>query len=235
MHWIHSYSLYLFDFDGLLVNSEDLHFAAYVEMCRRRGFELTWDFYRFCLAAHFSSTGLRDAIYQEFPDLKANEPTWDVLYAEKKSIYQELIESGKLELLPGVQALLKALEEAGIRRCVATNSTKAQVDAIKKQLPALATIPLWVTREDYQKAKPEPDAYLTAIRLLGNKEDRMIGFEDSIRGVQALKRAGVPPVLICPEIHPQLDEPLLADVPHFVSFEDIPEIAGPVNNQLFTK
>lgn len=228
MDWIHSFELFLFDFDGLLVNSENLHFEAYIEMCRRRGFALTWDFFRFCLAAHFSSTGLRDAIYTEFPDLKALEPKWEVLYAEKKGIYQQLLEEGKLELMSGVAPLLEALSKAGIRRCVATNSTRQQVQVIKKNLSLLQTIPAWITREDYELAKPEPDAYLTAIKRLGKEGDRMIGFEDSMRGIQALKGAGVQPVLICPDFHPQRSDPMLETVPWFTSFEDIPEFAGPL-------
>jgi len=228
VQWIHTFSLYLFDFDGLLVNSEHLHFAAYVEMCRRHGYTLSWDFYRFCLAAHYSSVGLRDGIFQEFPELKASVPAWDELYMEKKAIYQELIESGKLELMPGVEPLLNALQQADIRRGVATNSTLAQVEAIKKQLPILQSIPVWITREDYQKAKPEPDAYLTAIKRIGKENDRMIGFEDSLRGIQALKGAGVQPVLICPDLHPQLDDPQLVDIPYFESLENIPEVSGPI-------
>jgi len=227
MKWIENFSLFLFDFDGLLVNSEHLHFTAYLEMCRRRGYVLSWDFYKFCLVAHYSSTGLRDTIYKEIPELKSREPEWTVLYAEKKQIYQELIEKGNLDLLPGVEKLLLALQNAEIRRAVATNSTKAQVEAIKKQLPMLNSIPLWITREDYQNPKPQPDAYLEAIKRLSQPGDKVIGFEDSLRGIEALKRAKVPPVLICPDLHPQLEEPELKDVPRFSSFEEIPEALGP--------
>src|SRR5689334_9300073 len=128
MCWLASFSLFVFDFDGLLVNTEDLHFAAYIEMCRKRGYDLAWDFKRFCKAAHYSSTGLREGIYKDFPDLKAAEPDWAVLYAEKKAIYQDFIEQGKVELLPGVASLLTSLESQGIARCVATNSTRSQVE-----------------------------------------------------------------------------------------------------------
>lgn len=231
MKWTQHYSAILFDFDGLLVNSEHLHFAAYLEMCKRRGFTLSWDFYKFCLVAHYSSTGLRDTMYQELPDLKSNEPEWSVLYAEKKQIYQELIERGNLELLPGVEKLLAVLQEQKIPRAVATNSTKQQVDAFKKHLPMLSSIPLWVTREDYKNPKPQPDAYLEAIQRLNLKSsDKFVGFEDSLRGIEALKKANVTPVLICPEFHPQRGEPSLKDIPHFESFEEIPEALTSFSN-----
>jgi beta-phosphoglucomutase len=220
MSWLAPFSLFVFDFDGLLVNTEDLHFAAYIEMCRRHGHDLTWDFKRFCKAAHYSSSGLREGIYEEFPDLKTAEPDWMVLYAEKKAIYQDFIEQGKVELLPGVASLLIRLEEQGIGRCVATNSTRKQVETIKKHLPLLQTIPHWTTREDYVLGKPEPDAYLTALKAF-DQELVPIGFEDSLRGIRALQGAGIKPVLVCSGDHPQMDEPLLQGVLHFSSLEGV--------------
>jgi beta-phosphoglucomutase len=205
MQWIHKFDLFLFDFDGLLVNTEELHFAAYQAMCRKRGFDLTWSLSRFFEAAHFDATGLQKSIYQEFPALQQQEPRWDVLYAEKKKAYQELLEKGNLALLPGAGELLTALQEAGKRRCVVTNSAKVQIDLIKTKVPLLQTIPAWFTRESYQQPKPHPECYLTALKQLGQPGDRVIGFEDSMRGLKALREAGVAvTLLVCPLDHPQL-------------------------------
>jgi beta-phosphoglucomutase len=220
--WIHQFTLFLFDFDGLLVNTEHLHFEAYRKMCKNRGIELSWDFDRFCLAAHFISTGVKDALYKEYPELYAMEPNWDVLYAEKKKFYQELLEEGKLQLMPGAGKLLKALEENNIRRCVVTHSPKIQIDAIKKSLPALSSIPTWFTREDYQNPKPAPDGYLKAISTLAKNDDRIIGFEDSIRGLRSLQGTIAKPVLICQSTHPQLKTEKIDNVPHFESLDKIP-------------
>ncbi len=199
------FSLFLFDFDGLLVNTEELHFAAYQEMCRRRGFSLPWTLLEFFEAAHFSSTGLAKAIYQEFPQLLDKEPNWQVLYEEKKSIYQSLIQSEKLQLMPGAEEILLWLQEKNLRRCVVTNSFQKQVDAICEKLPVLKTIPLWITREKYTQAKPDPEGYIKAIKQLGIPGDCIIGFEDSFRGLTALIGAGVDlPVLVSPPDHPQM-------------------------------
>lgn len=225
MEWIHRYQLFLFDFDGLLVNTEELHFAAYVELCRSRGLALSWDFTKFCSIAHYSSTGLRDTIFSEFPSLQ-NE-SWDVLYKEKKRLYLKILQENRLHLMPGVEKLLLALEAAGIRRCVATNSALEQIEEIKKALPVLKTIPVWITREDYVQAKPAPDSYLAALKRLALPGDETIGFEDSLRGVKALQGADVRPVLICPPEHPQIQDPDLRGVPFFSSFDDIPEFTGP--------
>jgi beta-phosphoglucomutase len=221
LDWIHNYQLFLFDFDGLLVNTEELHFAAYVAMCGRRGFDLNWSLSRFFEAAHVSATGLRDAIYAEQPLLQEQEPRWEVLYAEKKEAYMQLLASGNLSLLPGVASLLEALERATIKRCVVTNSPKEQIELIRNNLAPLRSIPHWITREQYQKPKPDPECYMKAIERLGSPGDKIIGFEDSWRGFQALRGAGAKGVLIAPHAHPQ-SKHLPKDILHFESLEKIP-------------
>lgn len=222
MEWIHKFDLFLFDFDGLLVNSEELHFLAYQEMCRARGYNLTWDLPTFFKAAHFKSTGLKEAMYAQFPKLYVEEPDWSILYAEKKEVYQLLLQKGQINLMAGAQALLEALEKNNLRRCVVTNSLYEQVEVIKAQHPALQSIPVWITREDYQEAKPAPDGYLEAIKRLGKPGDKVIGFEDSTRGLHALLAAKVTQaVLISPAHHPQMEGQLPKGVCHFTSLADI--------------
>lgn len=184
MHWIHDYQLFLFDFDGILVNSEKLHYLAYKKMCRDRGCELLWDMPTYVGYAMYSSEGLQQGICATFPQL-ATVP-WAQLYAEKKAAYAELLEQDPVELMPGVEALLQALDEAGIKRCVVTHSTLAQVSQIRKNQPILDSIPVWLTREDYEKPKPSPECYQKAIDQLAHPDDRIVGFEDSPRGLQAL-------------------------------------------------
>lgn len=217
MKWIHDFQLFLFDFDGLLVNTEHLHYQAYVNMLAKRGHELKLSFANFLQLAHFNSTAWREALYAEVVDL---EPNWEVLYREKKGAYLELLVSGKVELMPGVSRLLSALEEAKIRRCVVTNSVLEHVELIRARIPELETIPKWITREDYDKPKPSPECYLKAIELYGRTGDRIIGFEDSVRGLRALQQTSALPVLICASHHPLL-EIAAEGVLHYESFDAI--------------
>ena len=221
MQWIDNFDLFLFDFDGLLVNSEALHLEAYREMCQRRGYHLSWDINQFFKSAHLSATGIRASLKMIFPSLFEGEENWKILYAEKKKIYEGLLARGDLSLLPGVESLLDRLAQVGKKRCVVTNSAFVQVEAIKAQIPLLQTIPHWFCREDYKMPKPAPDGYLAALKELKNEGDRVIGFEDSLRGYQSLKEAGVETaVLICPSDHPQLALNL-AGLAHATSFEGV--------------
>ena len=220
MKWIRDFDFFLFDFDGLLVNTEHLHYTAYVNMMEGRGYKLDWSFAKYCQAAHLNSTAIREGIYSDFPDL---DPDWQTLYNEKKKIYFDLIGTGKVELMPGAEKLLLELEREKKRRAVVTNSFLSQVQLIRSQLKVLNTIFHWVTREDYEKPKPSPEGYLRAIELYGKPGDRIIGFEDSIRGLQALKGTSALPVLICNSHHPLL-EMLSEGALHFESIEKIPDV-----------
>lgn len=195
MEWIHRFQLFLFDFDGLLVNTEELHFFAYKKMCAKHGFHLDWDFDTYCQVAHQNSEALRERIYMQFPELKT-QFAWETLYAEKKQALMELVKNGTIHLMPGVERLLKALDKANIKRCVVTNSPDDLVSAIRSQIPLLDTLPDWVTRHDYTHPKPHPECYLKAIEKLGQNGDKIIGFEDTPRGIKALLPTPAQPVMI---------------------------------------
>lgn len=215
MNWILEYSPIFFDFDGLLVNTEHLHYQAYQNTLQAHGISFPWSFMEFAAVAHKSSEGLRHMITAHAPALVAKE-SWEKLYDQKKAAYQQILEQGKLELMPGAEDILAMIQQASIPHAVATNSTRAQTNLIREKIPVLNAIPHWITREDYKNPKPSPDAYLQAISILG-KSERMLGFEDTIRGVQALQGAGITPILICSSDHPQMDDLSCKSLKHFTS------------------
>lgn len=221
MQWIHQYQLFLFDFDGLLVNTEEIHYQAYIKMCADRGFNLTWTFNRYSDAAHHSATALQEQLYAQFPDLKAQEPNWNVLYEEKKAAFLYLVQEGAAHLMPGVHPLLLALDEANIKRCVVTHSPTPLVNLIREQNPILNTIPNWITREHYNYPKPHPECYLIAIQKLSKPTDQIIGFEDSPRGLKALLETTAKAVLVCPPDYPYVPKLIAESITYYPSFTAI--------------
>ncbi|MCF7806749.1 MAG: HAD family phosphatase [Simkaniaceae bacterium] len=218
-NWIQNFDLLCFDFDGLLVNTEDLHYEAYKIMLLKHGYHLPWSFQQYCLEAHLSTAILRNAVYGLFPDLEQREPSWETLRQEKQKIYQNLIEQHRLKLMPGVGDLLKRLHQFNANACVVTNSTHEQVDQIRKLLPELNLIKNWLTREDYTHSKPKPDGYLKALQLFLRKGGRAVGFEDTMKGVTALIGANIHPVLIRPGTYPPIS--ITDDIVQYKTFLEI--------------
>lgn len=224
MNWIHDYQLFLFDFDGLLVNTEEIHYLAYKRMFADRGFNLHWDFDYYCRLAHYSSDGLRKEIYIQFPDLVSQEPSWDVLYGEKKAAIIKLLNEGAVHPMVGVEKLLLALQKADITRCVVTHSPAELIEVVRKKNPILNTIPHWLTREQYTHPKPHSECYIKAIEKWAKPEDRVIGFEDTPRGLTALMGTRAEAVLITPIKYPEIPNFVRDGAKYYPSFEAISDL-----------
>ncbi len=194
MQWIAGYDLFLFDFDGLLADTEALHFQAYRETCAEYGLDLNWSMPEYGKAAYFHATGLFDALHKAFPQT-IDAQMWPEFYAKKKAAFMRL--APKAELMPGVRELLRALNGADKRMCVVTHSSAEMIAPIRASHAILDLIPHWVTRADYSNPKPAPDGYLLAIEQYGRPGDRIIGFEDTLKGASSLIAAQkITPVLI---------------------------------------
>lgn len=228
MKWIEHFDVFLLDFDGLLVDSEKIHFKAYQMLCQDYGCTLTWSLNDFFRLAHTQANGISQALYLEFPSLYASEPRWEILYQKKKQFYNQLLTDPSvtqhLGLMPGVADFLYHLERLNKDRFVVTNSLKDSVDLVRKSFPILNTIPHWITREMYSRPKPYPDGYEKVLQNLDKTGVRTVGFEDSFKGLKALQEAKVETcVLICSPNHPQLKEVNPKPFYHFSSFEMITE------------
>ncbi|MCB1119511.1 MAG: HAD family phosphatase [Chlamydiia bacterium] len=219
--WLNHFQLYLFDFDGLLVNTEETHYLAYKRMCERRGFAFPFSFEAYCKAAHYESEAFKHRIYEAIPELVAQEPSWDVLYAEKKQAVGELLDEGTATLMPGVESFLTALDKTNAKKAVVTNSPDTLVNILRKQHPILSTIPHWITRHHYTHAKPHPESYLAAISKLHKEGERIIGFEDTPRGIRALLETPALPIMISATFYPEIPTFQTQGILHYPSFQKI--------------
>ena len=204
MKWTSDISSIFFDFDGLLVNTEALHFAAYQQMLRQNGVNLSWSFDHFISLAHKSAQGLRLYLKAKAPQLFQTKP-WSILYGEKKTTYLTLLNTEEVKWMPGAEEMLETVREAELVHGVVTNATQKEIELIRQKIPRLREVSYWITREDYKEPKPAPDGYLKALEMI-KKGKRAIGFEDTLKGVYALEKAGITPILICSPTHPQMKD-----------------------------
>ena len=185
----------LFDLDGLLVDTEQLHWKAYRHMCEQFGCTLNWDFPLYLEVAGGSAGGIRDRMKRELPRLFAGR-TWEQLYEIKRQKLFDLLGHSSIPLMNGVAEALPILAASKAPMAVVTHSPKAFVDLVRAAHPLFSLMTLWVYREMYDAPKPAPDGYLWACKELGVSPKEAVGFEDTIRGIESLLASGVRPILV---------------------------------------
>ncbi len=210
--WVDQFDLILLDFDGLLVNTEFLHYSSYKKMVESLGFSFPIDYPTYCSGAHISLEALKNLIYLHCEGLNKAYPDWMTIRELKQKIYLSELNQGHLSLMPGVEELIHSIHFFNKKACIVTNSPLSQIELIEQKLKILKTIPFKITRELYTHPKPSADSYLKAIEFYASVNDRIIGFEDTPKGIEALKNAK----LFAVEISREATSPI-ADL-HFKNF-----------------
>lgn len=177
----------IFDFDGVLVDSEPIRFKAGARALEEIGVSLTWDrFMRFWLG-RTDDAGLRDLLGDRF------EADGQCVVARRNALYDERLD--EVPAFPDSLRLLRRVPD-GTRLALATGSRLTEVDRILTRLGLLQDFHAIVTAEDYARAKPAPDPFLTAARRLHLPPASCLVIEDSLAGITAAHAAGMPVVAV---------------------------------------
>lgn len=171
----------IFDFDGLILDTESSLIEAYADVHERH--RVPFD------RAHFlRSVGHADYAFDPW---HAFEKRADRAALESERRTRNRERDLALPILPGVVALVGAAQAAGLRRGLASNSTHAHVEGHLGRLGLLDRFEFLACREDVPSPKPEPDLYRLVLNHFGLKGAEAIAFEDSHTGALAAKRAGL--------------------------------------------
>ena len=172
----------LFDLDGVLADTERLQWAAYRQVLAEFGVDVGLEEY----AVHWIATGTGP----EYACQKYRLPlTPEELRVRKSAVYQALLPE-RVAARDGAAAAVARLR-ATHRLALATNSARAEVDLILDRLGLTSLLHATIAREDYERAKPAPDAYLAAAAALGLAPRECVVVEDTERGVRAGVAAGM--------------------------------------------
>ncbi|WP_375312980.1 HAD family hydrolase [Bradyrhizobium sp. A5] len=187
----------IFDVDGTLAETEELHRQAFNEAFIRRGLDWHWDraIYRELLRV----TGGKERIraYQDGRRIALPLSDADIaaLHRIKTAHYAELIETGCCPLRPGVTDLLTAAKARGQRLAIATTTSHGNIDALLSRALGsrwAAHFDAIVAGEDVRHKKPAPDVYLEVLARLKLDASDCIAIEDSANGLIAASRANIP-------------------------------------------
>jgi HAD superfamily hydrolase (TIGR01509 family) len=187
----------IFDVDGTLAETEELHRQAFNHAFARHGLGWEWDraVYRHLLLV----TGGKERMRAYHTSLVAAPPLSDADIAElhriKTTHYAGLVETGCCPLRPGVAELLADAKARGQRLAIATTTSHVNIDALLSQ--ALGTgwaadFDAIVAGDDVRHKKPAPDVYLESLARLQLEAHDCVAIEDSGNGLMAASRAGIP-------------------------------------------
>lgn len=196
----------IFDVDGTIAETEELHRRAFNEVFRGAGLPWDWDFelYRALLKVTGGRERILHFIRTHQPPSPADiEDRVASLHAAKNARYAELMAAGALQLRPGVARLIAESARAGIKIAIATTTSRANVAALLRATPALAgLIPAQyiVVGEDVARKKPDPEVYAIALQRLGVAAETAVAFEDSRNGLLAARAADLK-VIVTPGIY----------------------------------
>ena len=171
----------LWDNDGVLVDTEGLYFQAGYEVLATQEVELTHrDF-----AEQSLQKGL--SVFDFLPD--QNAELIEQLRLKRNARYSALLAEG-VQVVDGVVETLKTFY-GRVQMGIVTGSLRNHFDIVHAKTDLLPFFDFVLAREDYEEAKPHPDAYLTAMRLHGLQPDNCVVVEDSERGCVAAAAAGL--------------------------------------------
>lgn len=216
----------IFDVDGTLAETEELHRAAFNDAFARAGHDWVWDagLYRELLRVTGGKERMRRYAARRglsFADITDAEIA--DLHRIKNERYGAMMRAGQCALRPGVEQLIDAAQADGLRLAVCTTTSRANVDAlIEATLRTMSPGPfeLIVAGDEVPAKKPAPDAYLIALDGLGVSPAECLAFEDSRNGLLSAHAAGIPTV-ITPSLytaHETFDEALCI-LPDLAAFD----------------
>jgi beta-phosphoglucomutase len=185
----------LLDLDGLLVDTEGFHYRAYKEMCQTFGYALTWDFDQYLSIAGASSSKIQEQLKILFPAL-FKKHGWAELYACKQKFLYNFLETEAIPLMPYVEEGFTMMVQTGLPIGVVTHSSLRCLEIVRSVHSFFSPVKVWIGREEYKDPKPSPDCYKEALQRLQVPPSRALGFEDTFRGICALRAAGCRAVLV---------------------------------------
>jgi beta-phosphoglucomutase-like phosphatase (HAD superfamily) len=191
----------IFDVDGTLAETEELHREAFNQTFRE--FDLPWHWDQDRYRALLKITGGKERMLAHAASLGIDDFDPLPLHKRKTALYNEKLAQGAIALRPGVEALIRRAKEKSLRLAIATTTSRENVETLIRV--TLGGDPHhWFEAisagEDVAIKKPDPEVYQLALSRLALEADQALAFEDTKNGVLAARGAGLD-VIVTPSLY----------------------------------
>ncbi len=183
----------IFDVDGTLAETEELHRRAFNETFLASGLDWSWD--QALYAKLLDVTGGKERI-RHFIDHFGARPLLDdaaiaALHKDKTGRYTSLVDGGDIVLRPGVERLLAEAPAHGVRLAIATTTSRPNIEALLKATLRAQPFEVIAAGDEVAAKKPAPDVYLLALERLGLPAESCVAIEDTLNGLRSAQQAGL--------------------------------------------
>ncbi len=181
----------IFDFDGLLVNTEELLGIAFDKFLKRKGKTMANE-------DHAVMMGRPAMVNMNYlKDKYGLEGTAEDLLAERRKISAEIFE-GRIALMEGVEELLERMRGWNLKYAIASGGRREIILPSLKRFAIDGMFLAVVTADDLVNSggKPDPEVFLIAAERLGVKPDECVVLEDAANGIEAAKAAGMKAIFV---------------------------------------
>ncbi|MBT3240805.1 MAG: HAD family hydrolase [Chloroflexi bacterium] len=176
----------IFDFDGLIIDTEMPDFISWQEVYTQHKAELPQEKWLSTVGGSAESDFDPLSYLKEITGKEINE---EEIWIARRRSYMEHLESQPV--LPGVVDYLNAAKDLGLKLAIASSSPNSWVAGHLTRLNLIQYFDVLCTADDVEKTKPDPALFLLAAERLGVDTSEAIIFEDSSNGVKAANRAGI--------------------------------------------
>jgi len=185
----------IFDFDGVLVNSEPLHFQAFRDVLALEEIALSEEEYYGELIG-FDDKGAFRHVFEK-RNLELKPKVYLALMARKSHAMMELIYRQQFSPLPGAEEFVRTLW----RRCplaICSGALREEIEAMLEGVKLRDCFPIITAAEDVAVGKPDPSGYLQTMKLIGEKNDRKLEpkdcliVEDAPAVIKSVRKVGFP-------------------------------------------
>ncbi len=178
------YTAVIFDMDGVLIDSQPMHFEADLLALKEAGYaDASLE-----TVEKYAGTSSLDR-WTRYKELFALANTVPELIATNVRHLHTLVQKNDLHPIEGIPELLQCLKEKNIKTAVASSSSYAFIDLILQKIGIASYFDAVVSGEDMKKGKPAPDIFLKAAAVLDTPPSACAVVEDSHNGVLAAKAA----------------------------------------------
>lgn len=184
----------VFDFDGLILDTETLTYKASSELFEEYGAHLPISIWANLAGTHDGDFDLVDYL----SDQTGSKVDRDTFYKKRNTLSNDYIE--KAEVLPGIKAIIETADKLGMKIGLATSSGDAWAKTHLERLGLDHYFDAFVEANDVENVKPDPELFLKACEKLGVKPEEAIAFEDSLHGAIAAREAGLYCVVVPNEV-----------------------------------